>query len=400
MKLSVKGISNGRARAGVLQLPNCPVPTETPCLLLSTRKGLPHFLSPDLISSLPSPHSLLLQFSPLHFAEGISAQTISNVGGINKLIGLQQYGFGAVLGDSIVCLPEPNSTNKFGASFETPSGRLLVKPVEYMKMISSMNPSWWVSIADEVPSWATEKRNKVSVDRTLKWLDECMELNKADGSVFGAIVGGSSMEQRKRCAHEVVKRNPSGYWIGGFGLGETIDARYAILTGVTDLLPVDKPRQVCGLALPEEILQGVAAGIDLFESSYIYHLTLGGYALTFPLDNSVVHTSNDHLSDVGGDLIKINLRGTVYRKDTSPIVKKCCCYTCQNHSRAYINHVLNVHEMLAQILLEIHNTHHMLEFFQNIRESIKKDRFEQFWREFVTNRCNLPSKVDVASLGT
>ncbi|KAK9756292.1 hypothetical protein RND81_01G087400 [Saponaria officinalis] len=387
MKFRVKGLSSGGARAGVIQLPNCPVSIETPSLLLSTRKGLPHFLSPDLLSSLSSPDSHLLQFSPLHFAEGISAQTISNVGGLNKLLGLQGHGFGAILRDSVFCLPEPNSTNKFGASFETPSGRLLVKPVEYMKMISSMNPNWWVSIPDEVPAWATEKRNKISVDRTLRWLDECIELNKADGSIFGAIVGGSSMEQRKRCAHEVVKHNPSGYWIGGFGLGEAIGARPALLTGVTDMLPMDKPRQVCGLGLPEEILQGVAAGIDLFESSYIYHLTLGGYALTFPVENTVEHISNDDLSDAGGDLTKINLHATVYRKDTLPIVEKCSCYTCQNHSRAYIHHLLNVHEMLAQILLEIHNTHHMLGFFQNIRHAIKNKKFEQFRDKFVSSRC-------------
>ncbi|KAL9243653.1 hypothetical protein vseg_017513 [Gypsophila vaccaria] len=392
MKLRIQGIKRGGARSGVLELPNCPDSIETPSLLLSTRKGLPHFLSPDLLSTLSSPHSLLLQFSPLHFAQGISTQTISTVGGLDKLLGLQNHGFGAVLRDSIVCLPEPNSTNKIGASFETPSGRLLVKPVEYMKMISSMNPNWWVSLPDEVPASATEKRNTLSVDRTLSWLDQCIHLNKTGGCIFGAIVGGSSTEQRTRCAQEVVKRNPSGYWIGGFGLGEAIDARPALLNAVTDILPVDKPRQVCGLELPEEILQGVAAGIDLFESSYIYHLTLGGYALIFPVDSTVKHISNDdHLSDVGGDHTKINLHATVHRKDGSPIVADCSCFTCQNHSRAYIHHLLNVHEMLAQILLEIHNTQHMLGFFQNIRDAIRNDNFEEFRDNFVSSRCNLLS---------
>ncbi|XP_021846461.2 uncharacterized protein [Spinacia oleracea] len=393
MKFGVKALSNGKARVGVVQLPNCVVPIETPSLLLATRKGLPHFLSPDLLSALPSPDSHLLQFSPLYLClsysvGGLSTPTMSSVGGLHQMLGLQEYGFGANLRDSIVCIPEPNSTNKFGASFQTPNGRLLIQPAEYMKMISSLDPNWLVSIPDEVPAWVTEKRNKISVDRTIRWLDECINLKKTDGSIFGAIVGGCSMEERKRCAHEIVKRDVSGFWLGGFGFGETVDARSALLNAVTDILPEDKPRQVCGLGLPEEVLQGVASGIDLFESSYICQLTVGGYALTFPVDNTEMQMPNYQLSNVGSDLTKINLRATVYRKDSSPVVEKCCCYTCQNHSRAYINHLLNVHEMLAQILLEIHNTHHYLKFFGNIRDAIRCGKFEQFRCKFMETRRN------------
>lgn len=304
------------------------------------------------------------------------------------MLGLHEYGFGMILRDSIISFPEASSSNRSGASFETHCGRILVKPVDYMNMISSMNPNWSVSLSDEVPAWVTEKRNRVSVDRTVQWLDECIRSNQAGGDIFGAIVGGCYMEERKRCAYEVVKRNVSGYFIGGFGLGEGIDTRPALLSGVTDILPEEKPRQICGLGLPEEVLQGVAAGIDLFDSSYIYHLTLGGYALTFPVNSTEIHTSNYQLSDVGSDTTKINLRATVYRKDTSPIFDKCSCYTCQNHTRAYINHLLNVHEMLAQILLEIHNTHHYLAFFRNIRESIKNETFEQFRCKFIESRRN------------
>ncbi|KAJ8436440.1 hypothetical protein Cgig2_013481 [Carnegiea gigantea] len=210
MKFTVKTLSGG-ARTGVLQLqnPGCCVSIETPCLMLSTRKALPHFLSPDLLSSLPSPDSRLLQFSPLHFAEGLSTQSINNIGGLHNMVGLPEYGLGAVLRDSIICLPESTSTNKNGASFETPFGRLSIKPVEYMKMISYMKPNWAVSLPDEVPAWVTEKRNKSSVDRTILWLDECIKSSKTDGLIFGAIVGGCNVEERRRCAHEVVKRDVS-----------------------------------------------------------------------------------------------------------------------------------------------------------------------------------------------
>ncbi|KAG8375846.1 hypothetical protein BUALT_Bualt09G0001600 [Buddleja alternifolia] len=214
------------------------------------------------------------------------------------------------------------------------------------------------------------------------------------GAVFGSIVGGSKIEERKRCAQEVAKRNVSGFCISGFGLGESMDERPALLSAITESLPDEKPRQICGLGLPEEVLQGVAAGIDLFDSTYIYHLTLGGFALTFTSDKMGRH-SDDQLSDTGRDGTKINLKATIYRKDTTAIVEGCKCYTCENHTKAYINHLLNVHEMLALILLEIHNTHHYLGFFRVIREAIKRGTFDEFRQSFVeTRRDNI---VAVAS---
>ncbi|KAH7568297.1 hypothetical protein JRO89_XS07G0273000 [Xanthoceras sorbifolium] len=221
MKFAVTALSGGRARAGVLHLGSssgsCPNPIETPALLLSTRKGLPNFISPDLLPSLPSPDSHLLQFSPLHFLEGPSPKTISSIGGLHQMLGLHEYGLVAVARDSVQSLPECDSTNKIGASFETSSGRRLVKPVEYMEMISSMRPNLWSTLADEVPAWVSDKRNKTS----------------AGGAVFGSIVGGSNVEERQQCAQEVAKRNVSGYWIGGFGLGESMDERPPLLNAVT-----------------------------------------------------------------------------------------------------------------------------------------------------------------------
>nr|XP_043635490.1 queuine tRNA-ribosyltransferase accessory subunit 2-like [Erigeron canadensis] len=391
MKFMVQACSKrSRARVGLLQLhlqssnnnknidTDIDIDIETPGLLLTTRKGLPAFISPDHLSSLP--HSSLLQFSPLHFMEGPNSKTISNIGGIHKLLGLNDYGFVAVPRDSILSLPEANSSNKHGASFETASGRFLVKPMEYMKMITSMKPDLWASLADEVPASVNEKRNKASVDRTIRWLDDCISLKSTDGALFGSIVGGCSVEERQRCAQEVAKRNVSGYYIGGFGLGDSIDERSTFLHAVTGCLPKDKPRQVCGLGLPEEVLQGIAAGIDLFDSAYIYHLTLGGFALIFPLDGRCKDVPS------AGDHTKINLKATIYRKDATRIVDGCNCYTCQNHTKAYINHLLNVHEMLAQILLEIHNTHHYMSFFCVIRKAIMEGNFEELRQKFIDSR--------------
>ncbi|XP_020598968.1 queuine tRNA-ribosyltransferase accessory subunit 2-like isoform X2 [Phalaenopsis equestris] len=343
----------GRARVGVLFAGNSSIPFETPALLLSTKKGLPAFLSRDLIASLPFPGPHPLHISPIHLLDGPTPAIISSIGGLHQLSALQNCVFVASARDSIESLPESVASNKLGASFETPRGRRLVKPSDYMEIISSLKPDIWASLADEVPASVSEKRNKASVDRTLRWLDDCLALDKTGGNnIFGAIVGGSSVEERKRCANEVAKKNVQGFYIGGLGLGESMEERPGLLNSIMDCLPEEKPRQISGLALPEEVLQGVASGIDLFESTYVYHLTLGGLALVFPLEILEGEIFNTHLHS-SDEITKINLRATIYRNDASPIVNNCSCYTCQNHTRAYINHLLNVHEMLAQILLEM-----------------------------------------------
>nr|GEU47742.1 queuine tRNA-ribosyltransferase accessory subunit 2-like [Tanacetum cinerariifolium] len=263
MKFCIKSWSkNSRARVCLLQLTSFRQPEnhkkdieiETPSLVLTTRKGLPAFVSPDHLLALQFCGSTLLQFSPMHFMEGPNLKTISNIGGIHQLLGLKDYGFVSVPRDSILSLPESSSSNKHGASFETPCGRFLVKPVEYMKMITSMKPDLWVSLADEVPASATVKRNRASVERTVRWLDDCISLNTTDGALFGSIVGGCSIEEREHCAQEVAKRNVAGYYIGGFGLGDSIDGRATLLHTVTDCLPKEKPRQICGLGLPEDAI--------------------------------------------------------------------------------------------------------------------------------------------------
>ncbi|KAF9618348.1 hypothetical protein IFM89_000983 [Coptis chinensis] len=155
MKFTVKALSNssngtGRARVGLLQLGNCPTPIETPSLLLSTRKALLVFIAPDLLPSLLSPDSHLLQVSPLHFLESPTPNAISSIRGLHKMVGLHKYCFVAAPRDSMLCLPACESSNKFGASFETPCSRRLIRPVEYMEMISSLKPNLWASLADEV----------------------------------------------------------------------------------------------------------------------------------------------------------------------------------------------------------------------------------------------------------
>jgi queuine tRNA-ribosyltransferase subunit QTRTD1 len=168
---------------------------------------------------------------------------------------------------------------------------------------------------------------------------------------------------------------------------------------------------------PEDILMAASQGVDLFDCSYPLQATANGYALSFPLspesqqqqqqqvpaaaaaDAAVLEASNpfgaagpgaDAVAvDAGADDSKLNLWALSYRLDKGPLVRGCSCFTCQNHSRAYIHHLLHTHEMLAGVLLEVHNTHWWLAFFAAIRASIAQGRLQQYSGWFSSRRSQL-----------
>ncbi|KAG0602409.1 hypothetical protein M758_10G012500 [Ceratodon purpureus] len=391
MEFAVRTWSAG-ARLGSLQLA-AGLQVETPGLLLLTRKGLPAFIPPDLLQNL-HPDARACQVTPLHFLESPNATTVAKAGGLHKLVSLTGFGMVAVARDSLMDESNGEGSSKMGASFETSSGRRVVGPAKYMEVVNAFKPDLWVSLPDEVPSWVAEKRNRLSVDRTLQWLDQCLSLQPAEygNRCLGVVVGSTSLDERIRSAEQTATRNVAGFSLGGFGLGEDAAQRAVQMEAVLTKLPKEKVRHVSGIGLPEEILQAVGAGIDVFDSIYPFMLTKGGYAMTFPLNMENSQRSFDseptgeELARSGGDSAKINLRSVAYRLDNAPLVIGCKCYTCRKHTRAYINHLINTHEMLAQTLLEIHNTYHYLEFFKAIRHSIKLDKFHDFRNWFTSTR--------------
>ncbi|BBN15766.1 queuine tRNA-ribosyltransferase accessory subunit [Marchantia polymorpha subsp. ruderalis] len=386
MKFLLETWSAG-ARAGLLMFGELQL--ETPCLLMVTKKGLPAHITHDLLENV-LPDAGALQISPIHFLESPPPSIVASVGGVHKLLSLQRRVVVGIARDSFGQEADGLNGTKFGAAFETSSGRRVVGPKKYMEAINALRPDLWATLPDEVPAWATTKRHRMSVDRTLRWLDDCLTLNAVqDNSVLGVVVGGSNVEERKRSAEATARRNVSGFSLGGFGLGEIPQERAALLKSTIAYLPEEKVRHVSGLGMPEEVLEGVAAGIDLFDSTYPHSLTMKGFAMTFPLwmeQQNGYHplSEEEHAADM--DLTKIDLHSAVHRCDVNPIVKGCKCYSCRKHTRAYIHHLLNVHEMLAQTLLDIHNYHHYFSFFRAIRTSIAMNKFQAFREWFMSRR--------------
>lgn len=202
---------------------------------------------------------------------------------------------------------------------------------------------------------------KKSVAKTLKWAAQCLEQPRAPGQlVFGIVQGGEFTQLREHCAKELIAMNFDGYAVGGVSVGEPEDI---MLKGVADgsrLLPREKPRYVMGLGDMYQMAESVACGVDMFDCVIPTRVARHGTAYT----------------RTGSYPVK----GGSYKTDMRPVEEGCTCYCCQNFSRAYIRHLINVGEILGVRLLTIHNMHRYLEFMREMREAIANDSFSE-WRK-------------------
>jgi len=203
-----------------------------------------------------------------------------------------------------------------------------------------------------------------SVAKTVKWAAQCLEQPRAPGQlVFGIVQGGEFTQLREHCANELIAMNFDGYAVGGVSVGEPENI---MLKGVADgsrLLPREKPRYVMGLGDMYQMAESVACGVDMFDCVIPSRVARHGTAYT----------------RTGSYPVK----GSSYKTDMRPVEEGCTCYCCQNFSRAYIRHLINVGEILGVRLLTIHNMHRYLEFMREMREAIANDAFSE-WRKALT----------------
>ncbi|KAI8978395.1 tRNA-guanine(15) transglycosylase-like protein [Pilobolus umbonatus] len=249
---------------------------------------------------------------------------------------------------------------------------------------------------------AKNKRIRRSVDRTLRWLDDNLAKAQAvNVPVFAHVMGHTDLEERARSATETAQRDVQGFIINLLGLEQ--EDLWNRVRASTDNLPKDKPRVAYGLSTPENILEGVKNGIDLFDGSYAYKATEKGRAIIFKFGDALAdQTKSDQPKTL--DLWSVDMAHAFDRLD-----KTCGCHACTRpHTRAYIHHLLNAHEMLAPILLMSHNIYQLDQFMASIRKSIEHNTFEKDVEMFMKyyshgsetdGKKNHVDEVDNESLG-
>ncbi len=202
---------------------------------------------------------------------------------------------------------------------------------------------------------------KTAVDRTIDWLDRSIRAKRREDQVLFGIVQGAFFEElRVESALRTVERDLFGYAIGGLSVGEPKEIMYDMTELVCQYLPWEKPRYLMGVGMPEDIIEAVARGVDMFDC----------VAPTRMARTGTLFTSKG----------KINIRNEKYKKDFSPPDPECDCYTCRNFTKAYLRHLFNVEEISAYILNTIHNLRFYHRLIEDIRKAIEEGRFEEFRR--------------------
>ncbi|XP_041817466.1 queuine tRNA-ribosyltransferase accessory subunit 2 isoform X1 [Chelmon rostratus] len=414
MKLELSRVVQGRSRLGVLKgLGRTGRHSlEVPGCLLYTHFGTVPHLTQDTLHTL-SDLPCVTQINLSNIAEHQEVlEEFKN--GFRKFAGLHDTVLYCSLHDPATPCPTGYTTNKTVSVWGS-GGRIELTVAKFMALQRAVQPDWYQSMADG-ETWqenTSRKRVRKSVDRTLAHLDECLLVHQKSQElegveVFGVVEGGDILEERVRSARETAKRPVAGFCLDGLQTGSMDqDLRTQLITAVTKELPEDKPRLLQGVGRPDEVLAGVDAGVDLFESSFPFQVTERGCALCFSFDISPdperagrappAVLELDEESETTGETqqngehnlfdktqmtsFEINLKDKRYHDDFSPLVEGCGCYCCKNHQRAYLHHLLVTNELLAGVLLMIHNTAHYHGFFGALREALANDKMDLLKRK-------------------
>ncbi|MFA0087319.1 tRNA guanosine(34) transglycosylase Tgt [Vibrio sp. 10N.261.51.F12] len=236
-----------------------------------------------------------------------------------------------------------------------------------------------VMIFDEcTPYPATHDEAKKSMEMSLRWAQRSRDhFDKLDNtnSLFGIVQGGVYEDLRDVSVDGLTNIGFDGYAVGGLAVGEPKEDMHRVLEHTTPRLPEDKPRYLMGVGKPEDLVEGVRRGIDMFDC-------------VMPTRNA----RNGHLFVTGG---VIKIRNAKHKTDVSPLDPECDCYTCKNYSKAYLHHLDRCNEILGARLNTIHNLRYYQRLMESIRKSIDEDRFEEFVQEFYARRDREVPPIDM-----
>jgi queuine tRNA-ribosyltransferase len=347
---------DGAARRGRLGTPHGVV--ETPMFMPVGTQATVKGLTPD---QLAGTGARILLGNTYHLTLRPGDDIVGEMGGLHRFM----HWDGPILTDSggfqIYSLAQSRKITDEGATFRSHiDGALLELTPERAVAIQERLGADIAMCLDECPPGDTPADTmRVAVERTLLWARRCKEAHRRpDQALFAIVQGGTDLDLRQRCARALVDMDFPGYALGGFSVGETEAQMVAALGPSAAMLPRDRPRYLMGVGRPEDILEGIACGIDLFDC--VMPTRNGRNALAFT-DSGVV-----------------KMRNAKHRRDPAPLESGCPCYACTHFSRAYLHHLFAAQEMLGPTLLSLHNVAYYLRLVSRAREAIEAGTFASF----------------------
>lgn len=378
---------DGEARAGIIRTRRAII--ETPVFMpvgtLGTVKGtrFEALEAPELDARIILGNTYHLWLRP-------GAETIRECGGLHRFIGWER----ALLTDSggfqVWSLGALRKITEEGTEFRSHvDGSLrFLSPEVSMEVQAALGSDIVMAFDECAPGEATQEEARQSMELTARWAkrsrlrfdvlqSERMDAgahtvefdNKIDSelsgrqALFGIVQGASHLDLRRESLERTVEIGFDGYAIGGLSVGEEKSVMYEVVAAIAPLMPAGNPRYLMGVGTPEDLVECVARGVDMFDC--------------------VLPTRNGRTGQAFTSWGKLNVKNARWVRDTRPLDESCACSVCRRHSRAYLRHLYVTGEMLASILITHHNLAFFLDTMRRVRQAIRSGDFTRFRREFI-----------------
>jgi len=369
--------TSNSARAGELNSPHGTV--RTPVFMPVGSQATVKTLTPQEIKDTGF-DMVLANTYHLYLRPGIDV--IEKMGGLHRFMAWD----GAMLTDSggyqVFSLAPLCRINDEGVSFRShiDGSEHFLTPELAVRYQESLGAD--VMMVLDVCTACSDSREKVrsAMERTHRWAERCLKARKRkDQSLYAIVQGGMFPELRRQSAEVLTALDFPGYAIGGLSVGEPKETTFAMVEETSALLPAEKPRYLMGVGSPEDIVEGVARGIDIFDSALPTRVARNGALFT--------------------GKGRVNIRRAAYRKMDRPLDPACDCYTCRTFSAAYLSHLFRSDELLGLRLATIHNLRFISNLVQKIRDSILDGTFTAFRADFLSNYQTTNEHVRVEQKG-
>jgi queuine tRNA-ribosyltransferase len=293
-----------------------------------------------------------------------TATTVRKLGAIHKFTGWQ----GPILSDSggfqVFSLKNIRKINDEGVEFRShlDGAKCFLTPERAIEIQEELGVDI-AMVLDECPAGELGRAEiEKSLELTLKWEKRSLAARRGATKIFGITQGGKYQDLRSRAAEELAALDFDGMAIGGLSVGEPKEVMYEVLSYHPEQLPKEKIRYLMGVGTPEDIIEAVSQGVDLFDC--VIPTRSGRFGRAY----------------VNGAEPTINIKNSRFIEDQQPLDSECNCLTCRHYSRGYLHHLFKVEEMLGPQLLSIHNLYHYLTLMRRIRESISRNDFGSLYR--------------------
>ena len=364
--------TDGKARRGEMKLNHGTV--QTPIFMPVGTYGTVKAMAPNELEEIGSQ---IILGNTFHLWLRPGLDVIEKHGGLHQFMGWDKPILTDSGGFQVFSLKGLRKITEEGVKFASPinGDKLFLTPEVSMQIQRVLN-SDIVMVFDECTPYkindrpATEEEAAKSMRMSLRWArrskEEFVRLGNPN-ALFGIVQGGMYEHLRLESLQGLKEIGFHGYAVGGLSVGEPKEEMHRIMEKIVWQLPQDKPRYLMGVGTPEDLVEGVSQGIDMFDC-------------VMPTRNA----RNGWLFTRYGD---VKIRNSKYKDDLRPLDPTCDCYACKHFSRAYLHHLQKVNEILGARLNTIHNLHYYLHLMQEIRDALDADRFEEWREEFYANRA-------------